>query len=73
MQGIGYKEFYGYLDGKRTLEETLDEIKQNSRRYAKRQLTWFRRNKSIHWLDPNRNMTEEAINIINDTLKKDAF
>ena len=72
MQGIGYKEFFGYLDGKRTLEETLDEIKQNSRRYAKRQMTWFRRNKSMHWLNPSRNMTEDAINIINDTLKKDA-
>lgn len=73
MQGIGYKEFYGYLNGDKTLEETLDEIKQNSRRYAKRQLTWFRRNKNIHWLTPNEDMTKEAIDIINKTLKKDAF
>ena len=52
MQSIGYKEFYGYLNGEMTLDETLDTIKQSSRRYAKRQLTWFRRNKDIHWLNP---------------------
>jgi len=72
MQGIGYKEFYGYLAGEKTLEETLDEIKQSSRRYAKRQLTWFRRNKNIHWLSPGENILDDAINIINKTLKKDA-
>ncbi len=52
MQSIGYKEFYGYLNGEMALDEALDTIKQSSRRYAKRQLTWFRRNKDIHWLDP---------------------
>ncbi len=52
MQSIGYKEFYGYLNGEMTLDEALDTIKQSSRRYAKRQLTWFRRNKDIHWLKP---------------------
>ena len=72
MQGIGYKEFYGYLEGSKTLEETLDEIKQSSRRYAKRQLTWFRRNKNIHWLTPSENMLDDALMIINKTLKKDA-
>lgn len=72
MQGIGYKEFYGFLDGTKTLDETLDEIKQSSRRYAKRQLTWFRRNKEIHWLTPSEHMTEDALEIINKTLKKDA-
>ena len=72
MQGIGYKEFYGYLEGIKTLGETLDEIKQSSRRYAKRQLTWFRRNTDIHWLTPSEHMTEDALQIINNTLKKDA-
>ncbi|MBE7015610.1 MAG: tRNA (adenosine(37)-N6)-dimethylallyltransferase MiaA [Ruminococcaceae bacterium] len=67
MQGIGYKEFYGYLDGKKTLDETLDEIKQSSRRYAKRQLTWFRRNKDIHWLVPSSHMLEDALEIISAT------
>lgn len=72
MQGIGYKEFYACLGGIKTLEETLEEIKQGSRRYAKRQLTWFRRNKNIHWLTPSEHMLEDALEIINTTLKKDA-
>ena len=50
MQAIGYKEFIDALDGKITIEEAADQVRQSSRRYAKRQLTWFRRNKNIHWL-----------------------
>ena len=50
MQAIGYKEFVAALEGKVTIEEAALEVKQASRRYAKRQLTWFRRNKSFHWL-----------------------
>ena len=50
MQAIGYKEFVSALEGKVTIEEAALEVKQASRRYAKRQLTWFRRNKSFHWL-----------------------
>lgn len=46
---IGYQEILEYLDGKITLEEAISDIKQNTRRYAKRQLTWFRRNKLINW------------------------
>ena len=68
MQGIGYKEFYDYFDGNISLEEVLEQIKQNSRRYAKRQLTWFRRNKDIHWLEYNEGMIENAINIIKNTI-----
>ncbi len=49
MQAIGYKEIVEYLDGKATLDEAIDKIKQESRRYAKRQLTWFKRNPSIIW------------------------
>lgn len=60
MQGIGYKELIAYFDGKSTLYEAVDAIKQNSRRYAKRQLTWFRRNENIHWLSPD-NAVEEAL------------
>ena len=51
MQGIGYKEVVEYLNGNCTKEEMIEKIKMETRRYAKRQLTWFRRNKSIHWLD----------------------
>lgn len=50
MQAIGYKEFVAALDGKCTVEEAADLVRQSSRRYAKRQLTWFRRNPAIHWL-----------------------
>ena len=51
MQGLGYKEVVEYLEGKCTYEEMIEKIKQESRRYAKRQLTWFRKNKQTIWLD----------------------
>lgn len=50
MQAIGYKEFVTALNGQGTIEEAADQVRQSSRHYAKRQLTWFRRNKSIRWL-----------------------
>ncbi|MBE6923219.1 MAG: tRNA (adenosine(37)-N6)-dimethylallyltransferase MiaA [Ruminococcaceae bacterium] len=50
MQAIGYKEFVQALRGDMSLEEAAQDLKQASRRYAKRQLTWFRRNPKIHWL-----------------------
>ncbi|TQR21021.1 tRNA (adenosine(37)-N6)-dimethylallyltransferase MiaA [Psychrobacillus vulpis] len=52
IQAIGYKEIYEYLDGHITLEEAIDKLKQNSRRYAKRQLTYFRNKMDIHWYNP---------------------
>ena len=48
---IGYKEFYPYFDGTSTLEECVEKLKTESRRYAKRQQTWFRRNEKICWID----------------------
>ncbi len=50
MQAIGYKELKPYFDGVVTLEQAVDRIKQESRRYAKRQLTWFRRDERINWI-----------------------
>ena len=50
MQAIGYKEFLDALAGRCTVDEAAQQVKQSSRHYAKRQLTWFRRNKSICWL-----------------------
>ena len=50
MQAIGYKEFVSALEGHGTVEAAADSVRQSSRRYAKRQLTWFRRNPAIHWL-----------------------
>ena len=51
MQGIGYKEIIKYLEGEYTLEEAIEIIKRDSRRYAKRQLTWFRRYKQAIWFN----------------------
>lgn len=51
MQGIGYKEIIPYLDGKYDYETMISVLKQNSRRYAKRQMTWFRRYDDLHWFD----------------------
>ena len=50
MQAIGYKEFVDALDGRCTIEEAAAQVQQSSRRYAKLQLTWFRRNKAMNWL-----------------------
>lgn len=51
MQGLGYKEILDYLDGKCTLEEAIYIIKRETRHFAKRQLTWFRREREVLWLD----------------------
>lgn len=61
MQAIGYKEFIDYLDGNCTLDAASAAVKQASRHYAKRQLTWFRRNPAIHWLRRSSNDTNEKI------------
>ena len=50
MQAIGYKEFVAALEGQCSIEEAADEVRKSSRHYAKRQLTWFRRNKNMNWL-----------------------
>ncbi len=50
LQAIGYKEFLGVLDGTAAVEEAVAEVKLRSRQYAKRQLTWLRRNPDIHWI-----------------------
>ena len=52
MQTVGYKELIRYFDGEIDLDFAIEEIKKNSRRYAKRQLTWFRREKEIEWFSP---------------------
>ena len=70
MQGLGYKEVVDYLKGDLTKEEMIEKIKMESRRYAKRQLTWFRKNKQTIWL----NAEDEIQNNIDIILKdiKDA-
>jgi tRNA dimethylallyltransferase len=51
MQGLGYKEILDYLDNKISLEEAVYIIKRETRHFAKRQLTWFRREREVIWLD----------------------
>lgn len=51
LQTVGYKEVFDYLDKNLTKEEAISEIKKNTRRFAKRQLTWYRKNDSVHWFD----------------------
>lgn len=53
LQTVGYQEIFGYLEGQYDREEAVRLLKRNSRRYAKRQLTWFRRDTSIHWFHPD--------------------
>lgn len=67
LNTLGYKELIVYLDGKLTLEEAIDKIKTNSRRYAKRQLTWFRKDKEIHWFLPK---DEEIRQFVEEFLAK---
>ena len=64
MTGIGYKELYDYFDGNCSLEEALDLIKQRSRRYAKRQYTWFNNQMNINWFNTDYNNFNNTINEI---------
>ena len=60
-QAIGYKEILEYLHGEVSLEEAVETVKRQSRRYAKRQLTWFRRNQNIHWIYPDLEQDYDAV------------
>ncbi len=78
IQAIGYKELIPFFSGQKTLEESVADIKRETRRYAKRQLSWFRRNEEIHWFYPDEypafdrlfsdvcNMIEESCDFIGD-------
>lgn len=72
MQAIGYRELFDYFNNEQSLEETKELIKQNSRRYAKRQLTWFRRERDVDWINyPDFDYSKEKIlDYIVDTLHK---
>lgn len=69
MQAIGYKEFFPYFRGESTLEDAILKLKQETRRYAKRQITWFKNQLELIYLDGKKNtneLTNEIINKIND-------
>ena len=61
MQGLGYKELLSFLDGDCTLEEAVSVIKRDTRHFAKRQLTWFRREEDVIWIDKDRYPDEDAV------------
>ena len=61
MQGIGYKQLYGFLEGEYSLEEAVRLIKRDTRHFAKRQLTWFRRERDVRWVDLDQFPSREAV------------
>lgn len=73
FQAIGHKELYSFFEGNVTLDEATELLKQQTRRYAKRQLTWFRRDSRINWIfaDECKNVTERALELTQKFLKED--
>ena len=53
LNTVGYKELFDYLDGRWPLDEAVERIKGNTRRYARKQLTWFKRDKNMRWFHPD--------------------
>ena len=72
LQTVGYRELFAYLDGEYDLPRAIELIKQNTRHYAKRQLTWFRRDQEIHWLNANESY-EKNISVIDALLCPDSL
>lgn len=70
LNTVGYKELFSYLDGQITLDEAIDLIQRNTRRYARKQLTWFRSDSEIVWFEPDQ--IEEIITHINQIISIDA-
>ncbi|MDE0471681.1 MAG: tRNA (adenosine(37)-N6)-dimethylallyltransferase MiaA, partial [Ekhidna sp.] len=66
LQTLGYSEIFGFLEGRYDREEAIRLLKRNSRRYAKRQLTWFNRYTDIHWFEPDKE--DEVIGLITQQL-----
>lgn len=63
LQTVGYREMFGYIAGEYGFERAIELIQQNTRHYAKRQLTWFRRDKEIHWLNANDEYEKNILSI----------
>ena len=72
FQAIGHKELYSFFDGESTLEEAAEVLKMQTRRYAKRQLTWFRKDTRINWIyaDKTKNSIKEAFSLAENFLKE---
>jgi tRNA dimethylallyltransferase len=65
LQTVGYKEIIEYLDKNISLESAIEQIKQNTRKYAKRQMTWFRKDKELRWFHPDE--VNKMLHYIDDT------
>jgi tRNA dimethylallyltransferase len=63
LQTVGYKELFDHINGNISLEEAIDEIKKNTRHYAKRQLTWFKKDPQFHWISPGISAEEIEVSI----------
>ena len=73
-QAIGYKEMLEYIDGEISFNDAVEKIKMNTRRYAKRQMTWFKKTKNIRWMNPHNDAEKsEAYNIIKNFTKRFGF
>ena len=70
LQTVGFRELFGYFDGEYDLARAIELIQQNTRHYAKRQLTWFRRDKDLFWLNANDD-NEKNISLIDALLRSD--
>lgn len=66
LHTVGYRELFDYLDGLYTLDEAIEKIQSNTRRYMRKQLTWFKRDQKIRWFSPNN--IEEIINYISKSI-----
>ena len=72
LQTVRYRELFAHFDGEYDLARAIELIQQNSRHYAKRQMTWFRRDNTIHWLNAN-DTYEKNIHLIDDLLRADGL
>ena len=70
MQTVGYRELFQYLDNEISLEFAIEEIKKNTRRFSKRQMTWFKKTKNVLWFDYQYDLKEviKALNIVENYL-----
>jgi tRNA dimethylallyltransferase len=68
LQTVGYQEIFPYLEGDFDYAEAVRLLKRNSRRYAKRQLTWFRKDESVEWFEPSN--TEQILDYIDQKIRK---
>lgn len=68
LNTVGYKEIFDHFDGRLSMEEAAERIKGNTRRYARKQLTWFKRDKDVRWFDPNDK--NEIMNYISQVYEK---